>query len=219
MLQKIKEFLLVEFIYFAHRLLRLTWKKVSGPYPAEIQQRIDQGLPTIFGHLHQDDISLSAFYIGKPVGVLVSHSKDGNLLTRFFHKIGFKVARGSSSRGAASGFLELLRISQEEKLCYITFAADGPRGPVGLTKNGIFKLAEILNAPVVPTVALADRRWTFRKSWSKGFIPKPFARVEAHYLKPLSAQLITEKVKNKDYSALATIFNAQISEAKGKGYF
>jgi lysophospholipid acyltransferase (LPLAT)-like uncharacterized protein len=219
MLQKIKEFLVVEFIFFTHLLLRLSWKKIPGPYPADIQKRIDQGLPTIFGHLHQDDISLSAFYVGKPVGVLVSHSKDGNLLTRFFHKIGFKVARGSSSRGAASGFLELLRISKEEKLRYITFAADGPRGPVGLTKNGIFKLAEILNAPVVPTVALANRRWTFHKSWSKGFIPKPFAQVEAHYLKPLSAELIAEKVKIKDYAALATIFNAQIAEAKGKGYF
>lgn len=219
MLQKIKEFLLVEFIYFAHWMLRLTWKKVPGPYPLEIQKRIDQGLPTIFGHLHQDDISLSAFYIGKPVGVLVSHSKDGNLLTKFFHKIGFRVARGSSSRGAASGFLELLRISKEEKLCYITFAADGPRGPVGLTKNGIFKLAEILNAPVVPTVALADRRWTFHKSWSKGFIPKPFARVEAQYLEPLSAEIISEKVKSKDYSSLATIFNSRIAEAKGKAYF
>ncbi len=219
MLQKIKEFLLVELIYFAHLLLRLTWKKVPGQYPPEIQQRIDQGLPTIFGHLHQDDISLSAFYIGKPVGVLVSHSKDGNLLTKFFHKIGFKVARGSSSRGAASGFLELLKICKEEKLCYITFAADGPRGPVGLTKNGIFKLAEILKAPVVPTVALANRRWTFRKSWSKGFIPKLFARVEAHYLEPISSEVICEKVKNKDYSTLATIFNTRIAEAKGKSYF
>src|SRR4051812_47801622 len=121
MFQSLKEFLIVNVIYFFHWLLSLTWKKEKGGYPKEIQERIERGLPTVFGHLHQDDLSMVAFFRNHPVGVLVSKSGDGNLLKRFFDKIGFVVARGSSSRGGASGFLELLRLSREKALTHITF--------------------------------------------------------------------------------------------------
>src|SRR4051812_39433233 len=119
MLRNLKEFLIVQIVGFFHWLLRSSWTMNKGSLPAAIQQRIDRGLPVVFGHLHQDDVSLSAFFVGVPVGVMVSHSKDGNLLSKFFKKIGFVVARGSSSKGAASGFLELLRLSKDQNLTHI----------------------------------------------------------------------------------------------------
>lgn len=214
MLQKLKEFLIVQVIAIAHRLMLWSWRKKRGALPAEIQKRIDDKQPVVFAHLHQDDISLSAFFIGVPVAVLVSHSKDGTLLASYFKKIGFQVARGSSSKGAASGFLELLRIVTEKKLSWVTFAMDGPRGPIGKSKNGVFKLAELLDAPVVPVVALASSRWTFVRSWSKSFIPKPFCKLEAKFLEPIPAELVKKHASQKDYSALTAILDQRIAVEK-----
>ena len=144
MWQRFKEFLVVEAAALAYFLVSITWRVRRGPLAPEIAKRIRDGEPVVFGHLHQDDLSLIAAFKKVKVGVLVSHSKDGNLLARYFRKIGWVPARGSSSRGAASGFLELLRLSREEKLRWITFAVDGPRGPVGKTKNGLFSTGIIL---------------------------------------------------------------------------
>ncbi len=216
-MQTLKEFFIVQLVAFAHFIVRATWCKKPGVLIPEIQNRIDQKKPVLFAHLHQDDITLSAFFIGVPVGVLVSHSKDGNLLARYFKKIGFVVARGSSSKGAASGFLELLRLTKEKNLCWITFAIDGPRGPIGKSKNGIFKLAEILEAPIVPVVALASSRWTLHRSWMKSFIPKPFSRVEAKFLEPISIDFIKKHTATKDYSKLTEILDARIALEK-QGY-
>ena len=218
MLRILREFFIVELAAIAHTILTATLRLKRGPLPPEIAKRIKEGKPVVFGHLHQDDISLISFFKGTKVAVLVSHSKDGNLLARYFHKIGFVPARGSSSRGAVSGFLELLRLTKEENVKWITFAVDGPRGPVGLSKKGIFKLAEILNAPVVPVVALAPKRWTFHKSWLKAFIPKPFSTLEAKFLTPISAEEVARCCKIKDYDTLSGIFDKQIAQEK-IGYY
>lgn len=213
-MQRIKEFLIVQLVYIAHYFVQATWRKKRGALPSDIQKRIDEKKPVVFAHLHQDDVSLSAFFRGVPVGVLVSHSKDGNLLAKYFKKIGFVVARGSSSKGAASGFLELLRLTKEKNLSWITFAMDGPRGPIGKSKNGVFKLAEILEAPVVPVVALAEPRWTLRRSWSKTFIPKPFCRIEAKFLEPIPASEIKKHASAKEYSKLTEVLDARIAQEK-----
>lgn len=218
MLQNFKEFLIVQVILFFHWLMRSTWRGGLEPLPQLAQDRIAAGLPVVFAHLHQDDLTIVGYFVGTPVGVLVSQSKDGNLLAKFFRKIGFVPARGSSSRGAASGFLELLRVSKELKLTHITFAVDGPRGPVGKSKNGVFKLAELLNAPVLPTVALASSRWTLSRSWSKTYIPKPFSKITVKFLEPIPAELISQNVKEKNYDSLTSILDEQIRSHK-LGYF
>jgi len=218
MLQKLKEFLIVEVASLVHFLMSCTWRIKRGPLPPDIAKRIHAGQPVIFGHLHQDDVTLLALFQKQKVGVLVSYSKDGNLLSKYFQKIGYVVARGSSSRGAASGFLELLRLCKDEKLSWITFAVDGPRGPVGKTKHGIFKLAELLDAPVVPVVAVASKRITLKKSWSKTFIPLPFCRVESKFLEPIPAHLVKEQANSKNYSLLSKIFEERIRSEKS-GYY
>lgn len=219
MLERIKNFLLVTLAGFAHFLMRSFWRMKADHLPDDIQKRINEGKPVIFGHLHQDDMTLIAFFKGKKVGVLVSHSKDGTLLADYFKRIGFVVARGSSSKGAASGFLELLRLSESEKLTWITFAVDGPRGPLGKSKKGIFKLAGILEAPIVPVAAMASSRWTFRRSWSKTYIPKPFSSVRFRYLKAISVEEIKAANEAKDFSNVSELFDQRIAAAKGKDYY
>ncbi len=71
MIKRIVNYVVIALAAFFHFLLRSTWRLQFDKLPADIQKRIDDGKPVVFGHLHQDDITLVAFFIGKKVGVLV----------------------------------------------------------------------------------------------------------------------------------------------------
>jgi lysophospholipid acyltransferase (LPLAT)-like uncharacterized protein len=56
------------------------------------------------------------------------------------------------------------------------FTADGPRGPIYLTKMGPIKLAQMTGAPIGAFHLQPERAWTMR-SWDRFLIPKPFTRI------------------------------------------
>jgi lysophospholipid acyltransferase (LPLAT)-like uncharacterized protein len=157
-----------------------------------------------------------SFYIAVHPNVLVSHSRDGAAMARFLEFMGFHVSRGSSSRGAVSGFLGLLksikRSRDPEKL--VTLAVDGPRGPRRRAKNGIFKLAEVLDGEILSVSISADRAWVFKRSWSKAFLPKPFARVHRSFVLGLSRQEIQTGMKRDDFADLSYRLEKSLLDAK-----
>jgi len=53
---------------------------------------------------------------------------------------------------------------------------DGPKGPAGIVKAGVIRLAHAADAAIIPFYVSADRAWYFN-SWDSFFLPKPFARV------------------------------------------
>ena len=63
----------------------------------------------------------------KRIAVIVSQSRDGELVGKFLDRYRFKSIRGSSSRGGRKAMLALLRLLKEDLDAAI--AADGPRGP------------------------------------------------------------------------------------------
>ena len=82
------------------RLLRVTWRvRVVGA------QRADG----LYAFWHGDQIGLCAFDFEPVPAVLVSRSRDGELASRVANALGFPTVRGSSSRGAVSGALALVR--------------------------------------------------------------------------------------------------------------
>jgi lysophospholipid acyltransferase (LPLAT)-like uncharacterized protein len=178
--------LLVQIVYYTIRLLRLTWTMKEQDYPGLVKERIKNNQPTVFGHLHEHDWPLIAYYFFRPVVVLVSLSEDGSLLTQFLKKLKFFVARGSSSRGAVSGVRQILSLSQENKASFVTLAVDGPRGPRREPKMGVIKLAQHLDSPVMFGWAEVDSAIILHKSWSKALIPKPFAKMQMRYKEIIS---------------------------------
>lgn len=173
----LREVIIVFVAKFFFNLLSSTWKKKELPLPDIAKNELAQGRPVVFAHFHQDEWALLGFYRKKPVNVLISHSKDGSMMARYLKSIGFGVARGSSSRGGAMGFRNLLKMVETSSNKIVSLAMDGPRGPYGVPKKGIFALARLLKAPLVLSAAEADKKWIFRKSWSAAFIPKPFASI------------------------------------------
>jgi lysophospholipid acyltransferase (LPLAT)-like uncharacterized protein len=107
--------------------------------------------------------------------VLISRSKDGEILAGVVTKLGGEPVRGSSSKGGASALAELARRMGEPCDAWIT--PDGPRGPRYTVHPGAVWLAQTTGARVMPVTVEVSSCWRL-KSWDAFIIPKPFSLVE-----------------------------------------
>ena len=106
--------------------------------------------------------------------VLISASRDGDLLTEAVQRFGFDVVRGSSSRLGASALLQLGQILAGTGDVIIT--PDGPRGPAYELGPGIIFLAQKTGAALMPLNIECSKCWRV-KSWDRFIVPRPFSRV------------------------------------------
>ncbi len=119
----------------------------------------------------------------RPVTVLVSLSRDGEIVARYIRRFGLDAVRGSSSRRGAQAARALVRKIEEG--IDVAVMPDGPRGPRGQLQPGVVALAALTGAPVVPlaVAALPARRL---RSWDEFMIPLPFARCALVFGAPVS---------------------------------
>ena len=117
--------------------------------------------------------------------MLVSQSKDGELIARTVARLGIDSSRGSSSRGGIAGMRSLLRKAAEG--WDIAFTPDGPRGPParGPARRDP---GRGLDRPADP--AGGDRRLPRRllRSWDRFMVPLPFSTVHFVYGEPLAVE-------------------------------
>lgn len=121
-------------------------------------------------------------HAGQRVVVLASLSKDGDIQTAMLERLGYRVERGSSNRGAARGLLSMARAMREGWQPAI--AVDGPTGPREGVKPGIVALARYEDASIIPTMASCVSAWVM-PSWDRTVIPKPFTRAVIEYAAPI----------------------------------
>jgi len=105
------------------------------------------------------------------VAVLISRSKDGQLLADVLAAFGLRCVRGSSSRGGQAALLELKSLLAAGYDIGIT--PDGPRGPKYTLQPGCIGLAQLTGAPIVPISYDLAHKITL-KSWDAFMIPLPF---------------------------------------------
>jgi lysophospholipid acyltransferase (LPLAT)-like uncharacterized protein len=126
----------------------------------------------------------------RPVRVLASRSRDGELVARWVTRFGLRVVRGSSSRGGAEALRELaaaVRAGED-----VAVVPDGPRGPSEVLQPGLVVLAALTGAPVVP-VGFAARPARRLASWDRFMVPLPFARAAAVFGKPFAVARDAER--------------------------
>ena len=80
---------------------------------------------------------------------------------------------------------------------FIFHAVDGPRGPRGIIKPGLIRIAQLSGTPIVPVFISVDRAWK-AKSWDRFLIPKPFCRITVRWgdLINIPEQLDAETFEN-----------------------
>jgi lysophospholipid acyltransferase (LPLAT)-like uncharacterized protein len=137
---------------------------------------------TIYAFWHQCLLTASYRYRDHGIAVLISRSFDGELIARVVQKFGYRPVRGSSSRGAVAGLLEMGR--ELEAGHAVAFTADGPRGPRFVAKPGPLLLARTQGAPVRALHFAAKSAWRLN-SWDGFIIPKPFSRIVLRMSAPL----------------------------------
>ena len=115
---------------------------------------------------------------------LVSHSRDGELVSRISELWGWTNIRGSSRRGGREALHGLIRaVNRPDAL--LAIAMDGPKGPVHEAKPGSLAVAAKKGALFIPFAGTATRRWVFEKSWDRFQVPKPFGRIIILYGPPI----------------------------------
>ncbi len=122
-------------------------------------------------------------FAGLGIHVLISRSNDGAWAAEACERFGFRVHRGSSSRGFMEGMRALAR-AMEAGTALAGMALDGPRGPRRAVKAGSLWLARSAGAPVIPVWAEAAPAFRL-KSWDRSVIPLPFAKVVIHIGPPV----------------------------------
>jgi len=127
--------------------------------------------------LWHEDILLAAFGFRKRgIAVLVSQSRDGELIARALQRCGFRTVRGSSSRGGPEAMRRMTQQVEGERGLILALIVDGPRGPRHVVKPGIIALAKRSGLHVLPVRCRAKRNLVFN-SWDRIRLPLPFNRL------------------------------------------
>ena len=171
--------------WLAAGLIRALGASVRRRYhgEAEIRRREREGERFILVFWHRHLLLMPYAYRGRRISVLVSQSRDGELIARTVARLGIHASRGSSSRGGAAGLRGLLRRAREGY--DLAFTPDGPRGPAGVVQPGVILAAASTGWPIVP-VAIAASRSRRLASWDRFLVPLPFGTVHYVYGEPLA---------------------------------
>jgi len=132
------------------------------------------GITCGVAHWHGDELALITRFGHFEPTILVSHSKDGEIMARATRALGYRVIRGSSTRGAVRGLIALIRAIKEGHS--VVLAVDGPQGPRGICKPGIIRIAQKTGAPLFPIGVAGSHRFVFKKTWNRSYLPLPFSR-------------------------------------------
>lgn len=149
----------------------------------DVREFLEHDKPFIGVVWHKDLLfALDFFRRRKKIVVMVSRSKDGELVARALERMGYKTVRGSSSAGGREALTELTDLLRQGWGSAII--ADGPRGPARVSKIGPVLAARNSGVPMLlwgvhakPAIIL--------KNWDQTMIPKPFATVYLSYGGPI----------------------------------
>jgi lysophospholipid acyltransferase (LPLAT)-like uncharacterized protein len=142
-----------------------------------------RGLVCGVAHWHGDELALVSRFGNLGLTILVSHSKDGEIMARATQALGYRVTRGSSTRGAVGGLLALIKAVKDGY--NVVLAVDGPKGPRGVCKPGIVRVAQKTGVPLFPVGVASTRRFVFKKTWNQVYLPLPFSRQVIFIDKPM----------------------------------
>jgi lysophospholipid acyltransferase (LPLAT)-like uncharacterized protein len=185
--------------------------------PENEQAALKQGNGLIYASWHQRFFpGITFFSTRKPIAIIVSKSLDGEMIARVVRALGWHPVRGSSSRGGKEALAEIKRLGTSG--FRVGHIVDGPRGPFGVIKPGLIRIAQFTGMPIVPTITSARHRWIFN-SWDRFMVPKPFSRVIIRFGKPIyvpkeldaqafeTQRLAVEQVMTRLYADTDRIWN------------
>ena len=136
----------------------------------------------IFAFWHDQLLLMVKGYRGSGARVLISASRDGELIARTMAYFDIGAVRGSSSRGGRAAVKEMIDLTREP--LDLGFTPDGPKGPRHIAKPGVAQLAKVSGRPVVPMAFVCSHGHRFQ-SWDRFLLPYPWGRAVYCFGEPL----------------------------------
>ncbi len=123
--------------------------------------------PCIYAMWHAHQFCIHGLPERDKVNVLISRSRDGEIIANVVEKWGFKTIRGSKGKkGAVEASMQMISALKNNEYC--AMMVDGPHGPAKVAKDGVIKIAKLSGAPIVP-IYWYSKNFTFAKfpSWDE----------------------------------------------------
>jgi lysophospholipid acyltransferase (LPLAT)-like uncharacterized protein len=171
------------------------------------QGALDSHGSVVYASWHQRFFpGITFFATRKPIAIMISQSRDGEMIARVVDILGWQSVRGSSTRGGVHA-LKALR-SLTRRGYRVGHIVDGPQGPFGVVKPGLLTIAQFSGAPILPVIASAERSWVFN-SWDRFMVPKPFSRIFVRFTPPIH---VPRRLDPDAFEALRKDIEKQIKE-------
>ena len=170
--------------YYIIRLYCLTFR-LTVRNEKQWQDLLGKGRPVLLCTWHQQFFAaIRHFKTYAPYhpGLMISQSKDGDLIAGVASRTGWHTPRGSSSRGGRQALSSMIDHLKQYGLG--AHILDGPTGPMGIIKPGVIKMARESNAVIIPFHVKADKAWFFN-SWDRFMLPRPFSKVTIVFDDPI----------------------------------
>lgn len=150
---------------------------------------LDSLKPAVYAYFHGHMHVLLGLTPRERMTLIVSNSRDGEMIARAAEDMGFQVARGSRTEGGVKGALKLLGAANTDR--NILFPVDGPRGPKEVVKPEVIRIAQLAGLPIIPVVARA-RTMDQMKGWDNYNCPYLHSLSVFVYGAPMSVQAVKD---------------------------
>lgn len=128
------------------------------------RQMLADKTPVIFAIYHGRMIGMLHITDDRSkITILISRSRDGEMIARIAENIGYSVARGSPAHKAVEGARQLVAAAHAGQSLMLT--VDGPRGPRYKVKPGVIRIAELTGLPLLPFYCNFEKGHSMPRSW------------------------------------------------------
>lgn len=151
----------------------------------------------LLAFLHGDMLIPAYLFRRVPAAIMISQHGDGELIAQVEQRLGRHVpVRGSTTRGGARAFLEI--VQQQGEIAW-AITPDGPRGPRGRVQDGVILLASESGRAIQPAGFAVSPAWR-SNSWDRFVIPWPFARISGYVGDPLVVPPELSREERRSYA-------------------
>ncbi|MBK6939407.1 MAG: lysophospholipid acyltransferase family protein [Planctomycetes bacterium] len=158
------------------KLLAATWRVERHGLDGHVERKHGRSTRNfVVAFWHATLLPLTWRHRGEGANVLVSQHGDGELIVRVLLRLGYRVERGSTTRGGAKALRGLVQFARSRAGDF-GITPDGPKGPPRVAQQGLAFLASVSGFPILPLGLACSNAWRLR-SWDRFVIPKPGARV------------------------------------------
>lgn len=165
------------YVRFVHWSTRWQWEG-----RAHLDTIIDAREPVVFCFWHNRILLMCTLVeeASMPVSVLISHNRDGEIISRTIERFGATTIRGSTrdarknrDKGGGMAFRESLDFLRGGGTVALT--PDGPRGPRQQAQVGVAALSALAGLRTLP-VAWSSRPTKILSGWDRFLLPFPFGK-------------------------------------------